>query len=367
VAVAAAAVVVAAVVVVVAAAVVAAAVEEVVVVVDFLHNPLIKGKRSKQPAGAVLIVVIIAILLVAALGAALYTLSSSSKYGNVSANLSTRAFYVAESGYRYAVSEYRQYKDENKDEEMADIITRMEEIHDNARALPNGFGTFTVFNRPYFFITTSDANSGDTYLSVRTPGEFPSDFIIPDDVWIFIDGASDLTQTGNNIQTDPDSITFELNNPLADDLPAGTIVYLAAIVSDVDGDTLTLDSDVTDIFPEEYGQIEVMETIYTYEICERQGNDTDLSGIDGLDAGISSGDYVLLRPMVQLDITGEIAGGETGGVFGKTRDLSYLVPVTDEILTSGIGGGGGGGRGGGGGGGRGGGGRGGGGGGGRGG
>lgn len=331
--------------------------------IDLPHKPLITDRRTGQPAGAVLIAVIIAIVLIAALGAALYTLSSSSNYANLAADLSTRAFYAAESGYRYAVSEYRQYEDEDKDEEMESIVTRMEEIHDNQRTLPNGLGAFTIGNRPYFFITTTQAHSGDTYLSVRTPGEFPSDFIVPDDVWIFIDGGSDLIQSGNNTQTDPDTVTFELSDPLADDLPEGAIVYLAAIVSDVDENTLTLDSDVTGFFPEKTGKIEVLETVYTYATCERQGSDTELTGVDGLDSGIASGDYVLLRPMVQLDVTGETAGAETGGVFGRTRETTYLVSITDEILMTGIGGGGGpggggggpgggGGRGGGGGGGR---------------
>jgi hypothetical protein len=243
-----------------------------------------------------------------------------------------RAFYAAESGYRYAVGEYLQLEDEG----MKSIITRMEEIHNNERTLPNSIGAFNVSNRPYFFITTNQAYSGDTSLSVRTPGEFPSDFTIPDDVWILIDGESDLTQTETNIQTGTDSITLELSESLTSDLSVGTIIYLGAIVSGVDGDTLTLDSDVTSFFPEDNGGIEVLETVYTYDACERHGN--ELTGIDGLDASISSGDYVLLRPMVQLDVTGKPAGGGTGGVFDITREITYLVSITTETLMVGDGG-----------------------------
>ena len=305
--------------------------------IDRFHKPLLSSRNSGQPAGAVLIALIIAITLIATLGVAMYTLSSSDSYSTLSANLSMRAFYAAESGYRYAASEY------GKAADMDAKISRMETLHDpNADApwtLPNGLGTFSLENHPYFFITTTWTNAGGTDLEVRTPGEFPPGFTVPDGAPILIGGEFTPCPTGTNALIPPNNILFRIPGGLPSDLPAGSVVYLVAEMSVAPqnmtaGGPLALTADAANFFPPKNGRIEAAGHVFSYEICEVQGSETILSNIQGVDADAQAAlplpvSFVILRPMVHLVSTGKVADGLLGG----SRESTYIMSITDEILS----------------------------------
>jgi hypothetical protein len=294
--------------------------------INRLRKPLLSGRRAHEPAGAVLIAIIIAITLFAALGAAIYSISSSETYGSLASNLGMRSYYAAESGYRYAVNEYR-----------ADT-SRIEALHNATRALPDGLGTFSISNHAFFFITTTDATTGDNYLYLKTPGEFPSGFTVPDDIRITIDGT--IYNAELNFQTPPDSVSFEITGGLTEDVPAGAMVCLVADVSGSQtlaaGGPLTVSPNVGNLFPEQNGQIEVNDLIYSYKTCTPNGNESILAGIKGVDnaaraalpMALSGGSAIILRPLLDMTVTGRAADNLLGG----SREISYLFPITDEIL-----------------------------------
>ncbi|MFW5906152.1 MAG: hypothetical protein ACOCTJ_01115, partial [Desulfobia sp.] len=69
---------------------------------------------SEYNRGGALIGAIIALLVVGILGAGVASLISTSSYHEVRANHGERAYYLAESGYRYALSVYRHADSDNK-------------------------------------------------------------------------------------------------------------------------------------------------------------------------------------------------------------------------------------------------------------
>ena len=295
--------------------------------IDRLRKPLLSGRRAHEPGGAVLIAIIIAITLFAILSAAIYSISSSETYGSLASNLGMRSYYAAESGYRYAINEYRD----------ADT-SRIEALHDATLTLPNGLGTFSISNYAFFFVTTTDSATGDNYLYVKTPGEFPSGFTVPDDIRIIIDGT--FYNAELNLQTPPDSVSFEITGGLTDDVSADTIVCLVADVSGVQtlatGSSLTVSPNVGNLFPGQNGQFEVNDLIYTYKTCTSNGNEAILGGVEGVDdaaraalpMAVSDGSAIILRPILNMIVTGKAADNLLGG----SREISYLFPITDEIL-----------------------------------
>ena len=66
-------------------------------------NPAIRCQNHKRcKKGATLISVIIVMLMIAVMGISVISLSNSSQRSSLNANAGTRAYYLAESGLRYA-------------------------------------------------------------------------------------------------------------------------------------------------------------------------------------------------------------------------------------------------------------------------
>lgn len=71
-------------------------------------NPAIRRQNHKRcKKGATLISVIIVMLMIAVMGISVISLSNSSQRSSLNANAGTRAYYLAESGLRYAQEVFR--------------------------------------------------------------------------------------------------------------------------------------------------------------------------------------------------------------------------------------------------------------------
>ena len=306
------------------------------------YNRLLTALGSSDESGAVLIALIIAIVLLGAIGVTIHTLSTSETYHSLTANQSMQAYYLAESGYRYLAGEYRNAGD------IYNKMTQLESLHDATRTLSNG-GRFTLEIHPYFFITNTTYTRGDNQLTVRVPGEFPANFVLPDNTRLYIGGhIYDASLTG---QTPPD-VSFELTPALHNIVPENSRVCLVAtppflpLPQEIDpGGTLVLEDETGLLFPHQYGQVGIRingkSNIFAYSTTHPgpESGQIQLLNFQGIDKhsrlefplSISESMDIILKPFLEVDITGEIGARP----YGARRKIPYAIPIAklqDEML-----------------------------------
>ena len=71
------------------------------------------GKAVRNERGNVLVALVVILLLFAALGTGMVSLIGTSSTSQVTGNTAVRAYYIAESGFRYAASRYLNTTDTN--------------------------------------------------------------------------------------------------------------------------------------------------------------------------------------------------------------------------------------------------------------
>jgi prepilin-type N-terminal cleavage/methylation domain-containing protein len=143
-----------------------------------LTSALFAAKRRVIPAisgvlrsrGSILVSLIITMVIMAALGAAMLPMFSSSYMNEVYADQARKAYYLAESGFRYAAYNYRSAStDANKN----DALTNMDNKTYN---LLSNNGSFTIKVYPFWFYTSGATGAGATSLPARFYGTIPGDF-----------------------------------------------------------------------------------------------------------------------------------------------------------------------------------------------
>jgi len=143
-----------------------------------LTSALFAAKRRGIPAisdvlrsrGSILVSLIITMVIMAALGAAMLPMFSSSYMNEVYADHARKAYYLAESGFRYAAYNYRSAStDANKN----DALTNMD---DKIYYLLSNNGSFTIKVYPFWFYTSGATGVGATSLPARFYGTIPGDF-----------------------------------------------------------------------------------------------------------------------------------------------------------------------------------------------
>ncbi len=129
----------------------------------------ITGRRKQT--GATLMVVIISMVVVAALGVALYTLTSTSLLNQLVAQRAPKALYLAESGIRIAAAEYKTaYLSDN-------VNAILCALHNKTLTLPDKVSTVKIGLYPlWFYATAADVNdSASETLYLHLPGGAPED------------------------------------------------------------------------------------------------------------------------------------------------------------------------------------------------
>ena len=276
---------------------------------------------NKKDNGSALIGIIIAILVFSALGAAIIPMIGSSQLHRTATGRSAQAYYLAESGMRYAASQYL-----NASSEIAKF-TALNALHGVPHQLQDNQGVFTVSVTPYYFLVDVD-HLNTTTLITRIYGD--TDYSFPlaggslsvDDTVYAFSSASIAGQV----------VTFNgLSSSLT--VPADTPVYpvaqtVAQTVSS--GGNFFLSPGSGDLFPDRNGSFVLTGNTYTYRENNRDTN--TLMGIKRTDGSVFSdlivtaNEDVRLKKFTKITSTGSVGSGD----MMASRDIVYHVQIPEE-------------------------------------
>ena len=290
------------------------------------HEPVVRQKMKigsiDMNRGSALIGTIVTILVFAALGAAIVPMISSSQLHRTAAGRSAQAYYLAESGLRYAASRYLHATGE------ADKFTVLDSLHGMTHQLQNNQGEFTVSVNPYYFIVDVDP-ANTTTLITRIYGELPAMYSIPDGGGrlSIVDTIYSFTSAAIAGQ----QITFTMSGSLT--IPVDTPVYpvAEALVQTLkDGDNLFLSAGSGDMFPDRNGAFVLDGETYTYRENNRNSNTlvgirrTDGSAFSDIDLIVNQD--IRLKKFVKITSTGAVGSGD----MRASRDIVYHVQIPEE-------------------------------------
>ncbi len=282
------------------------------------------SNRLLDQEGAVLIGLIITMVILAVLGVAMFSLTGTSTLSQVGANSSARAYYLAESGYRYTKGQYDNAADENAKD------SALEAMHNKTFTLLGNDGKFTLEIYPYYFKTT-EAPTGNT-LKTKVPGGVLSELKNAVENGGYLKIAGHVYQYTSASVTSYSIVTFtkSSNWPY---IPENTDVLSVAkskageaqIVSK--GGSLTLEAGTPDAFPSRNGTVQVNGHIYSYKQLDLANN--QLTGIeDPSDPNmpsftVASNTDITLQKFVKLHSTGTFGQGSAA----TSREIVYHVPL----------------------------------------
>jgi hypothetical protein len=276
---------------------------------------------SKNADGSALIGIIVAILVFAALGAAIVPMISSSQLHRTEAGRSAQAYYLAESGMRFAASQYLNATGENAK------YSALNALHGVAYQLQDNQGAFSVSVTPYYFLVDGD-HLNTTTLITRFYGD--TDFSFP-----MAGGKLSLDETVYTFSAAAITgqvVTFSgLSASLT--VPADTPVYpvaqtVAQTVSK--GGDLSLSPGSGVMFPDRNGSFVLAGNTYTYRENSRDTNElmgvkrTD--GYDFSDLIVTADEDIRLKKYVKITATGSVGSGD--GM--ASRDIVYHVQIPEE-------------------------------------
>jgi len=154
-----------------------------------------------------MIFIIVAILIVASLGAAVATLFNTSSDSQARPNKVRRAYYLAESGLRYAFSEVRHGTSQE---------TVVSTLNQYTTTLDSGRESFSLALRPYWFKitgTSATAGAGSTSITASVPASgLPDDFALASGTRLLAPFNDPITISSLTV-TSPNSVTFQLASP----------------------------------------------------------------------------------------------------------------------------------------------------------
>ncbi|WP_457570739.1 hypothetical protein [Desulfovulcanus sp.] len=263
--------------------------------------------------------IILTILLLGALVVAVVSMKGGALFEQVNANLGQRAYYLAESGFRYAATKFKEDP------------SSLDDIHGKSFKLDNSGGQFTFFFYPYWFEIKNVSNEIlETEVFFGEHPEFPED------------SSGYLMLKGDSTElVEFDHVEYDANNPKIlrfiktssswpSDFSVGKVVLLAADAPDQtieEGGDLILDTGA-DYFPHHNAKIEVKGLLYKYKYRE---GDT-LKGIQGVTGSfpltLSGSDIVKLKEFLLLKSVGTMGSGK----IQASREITYYVPVSIAAL-----------------------------------
>jgi len=252
--------------------------------------------------GAVLIGLVIAMVIISTMGAAMLSQTSVGKFSLAGDNSSIQAYYLAESGFRYAAAKIVHGAD-------------MDVLHNHGEYLIGSTGGFLLEFKPYIFDITG--GDGTTELVTRVPfGDAPdiSSTAGPGIYYYLKIGV--ITEAFDSISIDPapnDNIV-KFTKTVPWNVTNGQRVRLV-VKSDgtslsEGGDLMLKSTSPADVFPLRNGYIIADNKTYRYE--KRETN--KLVGITrvgdswGTSPALSDGDDIVLKSFMTLKSTGSRQG-----------------------------------------------------------
>jgi hypothetical protein len=300
--------------------------------------------------GNILVYVVIVMVIFAMLGVAMLSLFSTSIGSSATANESRRAFYLAEAGLRYGLSELRQ-----KGFSTSNITTLNTTEY---KMPPSGNFDITVFGA--WFKSPSNQSVASGALSVEIDkGKIPPSFFektltVPAFIAnLYLVVASldpgSSTQKPNSAEVakvngfshtvgNYTSFTFDLN----DNLVVGKDRHICMAIKPLDGtftpgnssSYLDLNPAAANIFPKADGSFQIGGQTYFYKTAKEEGGAFRIRGITP-GSGVSSNpvtvagstDYILLSPNNYF-VTSK--GTSTSGQVTFGGDLDYAASLSDH-------------------------------------
>jgi hypothetical protein len=275
--------------------------------------------------GALLLGLVVTMMIFAVLGAALLPINATSTMNLIGSNGSIKAYYLAESGYRYAGS---QFAHAGATEKAKD--DKLEALHDQTFTMANNYGNFYLEIFPWYFKTV--AGSTATSLAAKISGGFPATGrTIPVSGKLKVGSAvysySSFSRTGSNV-------TFTMSSSMSPVPAADVAVLSVASASSTTlsrGGNLTLSSGA-EAFPAYIGTFRIgsSNTVYTY----RKKNGNALEGVTMLDSpqqtfstAVASGADVTFLKYLEIRSTGTVGGG----IFSTARRVNYSGPIATVV------------------------------------
>jgi prepilin-type N-terminal cleavage/methylation domain-containing protein len=278
--------------------------------------------------GSVMMGIIVTMVIMAVLVAAMVHLFSSSAMSPVYADMGRKAYFLAESGFRYAASEFGKANNEDR----ADCIN---DLNDTTFRLADE-GSFQLRVYPYWF-ESEDADAGDTVLKVTVPGTLPPEFegsLGSGRIQVKTGNGTGIYQYGSGTGAG-NEITFSLSEQLEGGVSGGETVRPAVETpassqSLSRGDDLQLKGTGVYAFPEVNGNFILPDIdaneVFNYE--KRDGN--TLCYITKADAGrdsdwtdsidVDAESDVVLSEFLKLSSTGIVGDG-------FSREILYNIPI----------------------------------------
>ncbi|MFW5975553.1 MAG: hypothetical protein ACOCP6_02210, partial [Desulfosalsimonas sp.] len=274
--------------------------------------------------GAALIPIIIAIVIISTIGAVLLSLSSVGTFTPILGNSAQRAYYLAESGYRYAALKFRQGGESTVD----DINDQTLQVGDNQE--------FTLQLRTHKLQVTAGGGS-DTLNTEAAFGYVPEFENIEEEKTGYLkigDIPAEEHEFSDVSMPDTNSIDFQSAEGTwsASSGDQARFAALSTETSDLaEGGDLQVQSDTNAVrfFPEHNGRFSADGK--TYQYATRDGQNYMLRGITRVDGdweppALEDGDEIVLIDFVEVNSTGSYGQG----VFGATRKLTYHVPFSES-------------------------------------
>ncbi len=281
--------------------------------------------------GNVLVGLVVTMLIFAVLAAGMVSLTSTSTSNQVTANSTARAYYLAESGFRYAASEYLNTGDLDVDNAVEDDRNLIiEGIHNVEFSLSDPTEKFKLNFYPFFYTTAIAHNPGTTNLLVtKFTGIQPADLTVP------ATGKLEISDSITNDEViydytayDDISGTFTLTSVISETINDNMIVKPVANPSGAG--TMTENSDLTlanaSTFPPRNGKFKINGIKYAY--VSRNGNILENITDAGdpsqtFSVAVDSSTDVVLEPFLRVVSLGTAGQHD----LGATRQITYNVPL----------------------------------------
>ena len=299
------------------------------------HGRIMTLKTDRH--GAILVGIIITIVIMAVLGAAMFSMTTTSTIREVSSNLASQAYYLAESGYRYAATEYQDAPDADGDGiayNPDDKNAVQKAINDHGPYSVGAAQQFDLTIEPFYFVTGSGHATGDTVIRTSRPGQAPADQLIPNTGTIqiqFSESKKDYNYTaysnGNFTLATGLTSTDPLVQANTDHLNVLLVNHPAAAATLSEGGNLTLAN--AGFFPDRNGTFTIEGSLGSYAYETRSGNILqNITVVENptaqtLPLSLTTANQVVLDPFVRLTSVGTAGTG----AYQVSRQIMYRVPI----------------------------------------
>ncbi len=326
-------------------------------------NPMNPKTTLSSQKGAVLLAVVVTMVIFASLGAVMLNLFTTSTHSQFVGNLSVRAYYLAEAGYRYAASQYLNATGlTSRDAETA-RETALKNLHSKDFVkdfvLANNEGKFSLQVYPYWYKVDS---TGGNQLVAKVIGQYP----LPkydasgkpnyeEGSWVQVRDAvtgnfkyAQLQGANPGASGDSARVDFtKYQNQTWDSYPVNSIIVPVAKTRESggvgnqtvgqNGELLLEAASGYKAFPRWNGVVLVWDTsgnektLAYRELYMNSGTGTyKLKGITDPNAAtmanvtIAPGTYVILGKFVRLSSKGVIGSGQA---MGASRRVDFYIPM----------------------------------------